>query len=86
MIVLRDLDNNGNECGQELYCDYSCFGDDRHPGWNVDNGYALAYLSRRLFALSKSGKYNVYENENLISNSHYPTISDFLIATHVAQN
>ena len=78
MIVLRDLDNNGDECDQEIYCDYRCFGDVRYPTWNVNNGYALAYLSRHLFSLSESDKYNVYENEHLIPNSHYPTISDFL--------
>jgi len=72
MIVLRDLDNNGNECDQELYCDIDCFGKVRYGSWKVNYRYAS------LISLSESDKCNVYEDEHIIPNSHYPTINDFL--------
>ena len=81
MIVIRSLDNAGNECDQEIYCSFSCFADIRIGNWRINIKTATWKIKSMYAALNKiaeSPLYNVYENEHIIPNLHYPTIEDFL--------
>jgi len=81
MIVIRHLDSTGNECDQEIYCDIGCFEDSFK---SLENVLQIGRFNIRqstkmhLIQLAKSDQFNVYENEHIIPNSHWPTIEDFL--------
>jgi len=79
MIVIRHLDNTNSECDQEIYCDIACF--DHAINWTDsgnphDSNENDPHEALKYFAELK--QFNVYENEHIIPNSHYPTIEDFL--------
>ena len=81
MIVIRHLDSTGNECDQRIYCEIGCFEDSFK---SIENVLQIGRFNIRqstnshLIELAKSNQFNVYENEHIIPNSHYPTIEDFL--------
>ena len=81
MIVIRHLDNTNSECDQEIYCDIACFGTVRFGDWTTNIKTATLKIESVYDALNKiaeSDQFNVYEDEHIIPNSHYPTIEDFL--------
>ena len=81
MIVIRHLDNTNSECDQEIYCDIACFGTVRFGDWKTNIKTATLKIESSYDALNQIAElkqFNVYEDEHIIPNSHYPTIEDFL--------
>ena len=73
MIVIRHLDSTGNECDQRIYCEIACFSVDwTNRTLKIESSYEA------LNQIAESNQFNVYENEHIIPNSHWPTIEDFL--------
>tara|TARA_R100000458_G_scaffold35768_1_gene33161 strand:- start:214 stop:495 length:282 start_codon:yes stop_codon:yes gene_type:complete len=77
MIVIRHLDSTGSECDQQIYCDIACFGVVRFGDW-TNHTLKIQSSYDALNKIAESDQFNVYEDEHIIPNSHYPTIEDFL--------